>query len=513
MTPHLITLPFVLPLLGGALLMALSNRPAARHLVAGTLVVTELVIALLVWHLAGQGGPGGVSYQVGNWPWPYGITLHLDGLSATMLMLSATVGAIAVLPGIGYDDRRNRYALALAQFQLAGINGSFLAGDLFNLFVMFEVLLISSYALMVHGHGRVPRAGLVYTVVNLTGSSIFLLGIALLYGATGSLNLVDLAQHLQNMPADVAAMGYTGAWLVALVFALKSALVPIGLWLPGAYAVAGPMAITLFALLTKVGVYALMRVFGPWFTSDVAELAAIGEALRVGALATIVLGALLALGSRTLRQLAGALVMASVATALLAVTVGGAEAMSAALFYMVHSTLAAGGIFLVTAFVMRLRGAAHDQLDEAPAITHRGPAMLLFLGIAVVVTGMPPLSGFVAKVGVLQLLAPAPGAGWSIGVVLAGSLVGLLAVVRAGNAIFLRSPMASSSAPAAPGARVIGVAALLMLALSVLMTAMAGPFHAWTDAAGKSVVVLPEAAASPAEPLMANGLVTGGGRE
>lgn len=511
MTTHLITLPFAVPLVGGALLLALSNRPAARHLVAGALVAINVAIGVALWHLAGEGGPGGVSYQVGDWPWPYGITLHLDRLSATMLMLSAIVGAVAVLPGIGYDDRRNRYALALAQFQLAGINGSFLAGDLFNLFVMFEVLLISSYALMVHGHGRVPRAGLVYTVVNLTGSAIFLLGIALLYGATGTLNLVDLAQHLQTMAPDVAAMGYTGAWLVALVFALKSALVPVGLWLPGSYAVAGPMAITLFALLTKVGVYALMRVFGPWLTSDVAELAAIGDALRIGALATIALGALLALGSRTLRQLAGALVMASVATALLAMTVGGAEAMSVALFYAVHSTLAAGGIFLVTAFVIRLRGAAQDQLDQAPAVTHRGPAMILFLGIAVVVTGMPPLSGFVAKIGVLQLLAPAPGAVWSIGVVLVGSLVSLLAVVRSGNAIFLRSPLASSSAPAAPGARVIGVAAALMLALSVTMTILAGPLREWTDAAAGAAVTLPPAAEAPAVPLMADGYAPGGG--
>lgn len=511
MTTHLVTLPFVVPLMGGALLMALSNRPVARHLIAAAFVAIEVVIALAIWQLAGEALPAGVSYQVGDWPWPYGITLHLDRLSATMVMLSATVGAVAVLPGIGYDDRRNRYALALAQFQLAGINGSFLAGDLFNLFVMFEILLISSYALMVHGHGRVPRAGLAYTVVNLTGSAIFLLGIALLYGATGSLNLVDLAQHLQTMAPDVAAMGYTGAWLVALVFALKSALVPIGLWLPGAYAVAGPMAITLFALLTKVGVYALMRVFGPWLMSDVAELAAIGEALRVGALVSIALGALLALGSRTLRQLAGALVMASVATALLAMTVGGAEAMSVALFYVVHSSLAAGGFFLVTAFVMRLRGAAQDHLDEAPAVTHRGPAMLLFLGLAVVVTGMPPLSGFVAKVGVLQLLAPAPGAAWSIGVVLVGSLVSLLAVVRSGNAIFLRSPLASSAAPAAPGARVIGVAALLMLALSVAMTVLAGPFREWTDAAATGAVMLPPAAEAPQPPLMAEGRMPGGG--
>lgn len=488
MIAHLVTLPFVLPLLAGALLMALADRPAARRLVAGGATLAGLVVAVL---LLRQADAGALDYQLGNWPWPFGITLHLDRTSALLLLLSAVIGAVALVPGVGYDDSRNRYALALGQFQLAGINGSFLAGDLFNLFVCFEVLLISSYALMVHGHERAPRAGLTYTVVNLLGSSLFLLGIALLYGATGSLNLVDLTQHLQTMAPDVAAMGYTGAWLVALVFALKSAMLPVGLWLPGAYAIAGPMAITLFALLSKVGVYALLRIYGPWFTTDVPAFTALAATLRIGALLTIGIGALLALGSRTLRQLAGALMLVSVATAVLALAVGGAAALSATLFYMVHSTLAAAGFFLLAACLTRLRGAALDHLDVAPAVTARGPVILLFLGLAVVVTGMPPLSGFLGKVSVLQVLAPAPGAGWGIGVLLTGSLVGLLAVVRAGNAVFLRAPLAASTAPAAPGALVTGVAAAVVLALSVAMTLAAGPLHAWTDRAATAAAELP----------------------
>jgi multicomponent K+:H+ antiporter subunit D len=487
---HLVILPFVLPLLTGALLMLLTEQPAARRVVASVATLAGLGIGVL---LLQQSLAGPVQYQLGAWPWPFGITLWLDRMSAMMLVLSAVISLVALLPGIGVEDGRNRYALALAQFQIAGINGAFLAGDLFNLFVCFEILLISSYALMVHGHHRAPRAGLIYTVMNLTGSAVFLLGIGLLYGATGSLNLVDLAGRLQALTPDVTAMAMTGAWLVALVFALKAALLPIGLWLPGAYGVSGPMAITLFALLTKVGVYAITRVFAPWFSSDVASLAVIGDALRWVALCSIVVGALLALASRTLRQLAGALVVVSVATALLALSAGGTRGISATLFYVVHSTIAAAAIFLVSATVARLRGPAEDRLDEAPALSQRAPAALLFLGVAVVVTGLPPLSGFVAKLSVLQVLVATPTAAWSIGLLLGGSLITLLAVTRAGNAVFLRAPTATSTALPAPGATVIGVAAAVMMGLSILMTIGAGPLRGWTDAAAAEASVLPPA--------------------
>jgi multicomponent K+:H+ antiporter subunit D len=476
---HLILLPFLLPLLAGALLMALADRPGARKAVTAVMAVVGLVVAVaIVQHsLAGP-----ISYQMGDWPAPFGITMHLDRLSATMLMLSAVVAAVATLTAIGVDDARSRYALALAQFQVAGINGAFLAGDLFNLFVCFEILLISSYALMVQGSGRAPRASLLYTVINLVGSSIFLLGIAMLYGATGTLNLADLAVRLQMMPPEVTALGITGAWLVALVFALKAAVLPIGLWLPGAYAIAGPTAVTLFALLTKVGVYAMMRVFGPWFAPESA-LSGIGTALWVGALVSLILGAVLALAATSLRRLAGALVVGSVATALLALSIGGTRAISAALFYTLHSTIAAAACFLVAASLARLRGDAEDRLDVAPAITGRGAMMLLFLGIAVVVTGLPPLSGFLGKVSVLQAVMPTERATWSVTILLAASLLTMLAVARAGNAVFLKAPSAPATEPGLPGGTVTAVAAGVMLSLSIAMSVFGGPLRQWTDLA------------------------------
>jgi multicomponent K+:H+ antiporter subunit D len=485
---HVIILPFVLPLLTGALLMLLTEHSTARRVVACVSTLAGLAVAIMLMQ---QSAAGQTQYQLGAWPWPFGITLWLDRMSALMLLLSAGIAVVALLPGVGYDDARNRYALALAQFQIAGINGAFLAGDLFNLFVCFEILLISSYALMVHGHHRAPRSGLIYTVLNLTGSAVFLIGIGLLYGATGSLNLVDLAGGLQRLGPDVTAMATTGAWLVALVFALKAALLPIGFWLPGAYGVSGPMAITLFALLTKVGVYALARVFAPWFATEHTALATIGELLRGLALLSIVGGALLALASQTLRQLAGALVIASVATALLALSTGGAPALSATLFYVVHSTLAAAAIFLVSAYLARLRGTAEDRLDVSPAISSRGPAMLLFLGIAIVVSGLPPLSGFLGKLSVLQVVSVSPGAAWSVGLLLTGSLITLLAVTRAGNAVFLRAPVTAATVPPAHGATAIGLAAVVMLGLSILMTLGAGPLRAWTDAAAVESSQLP----------------------
>jgi len=480
---HLIIFPFLLPLLTGALLMVLADRPTARKVVTAMMAVVGLAVGVA---LVMRSIEGAVTYQLGDWPAPFGISMHLDRLSATMLMLSAVIAAVATLPAIGVDDGRSRYALALAQFQVAGINGAFLAGDLFNLFVCFEILLISSYALMVQGNGRAPRAALVYTVINLTGSAIFLLGIGLLYGATGTLNLADLAVRLQMMPPEVTALGVTGAWLVALVFALKAAVLPVGLWLPGAYAIAGPTAITLFALLTKVGVYTLLRVFGPWFGGENA-LSGIGTALWVGALISLVFGAILALAATTLRRLAGALVVGSVATALLSLSLGGTNALSAALFYSLHSTIAAAACFLVAASLARRRGDAEDRLDLAPAISGRGAMSLLFLGIAVIVTGLPPLSGFLGKVSVLQAVMQTSHAAWSASVLLVSSLLTLLAVARAGNAVFLKAPSAAASEPGMPGGTITAVAAGVMLALSIAMSVFGGPIRQWTDMAAFEV--------------------------
>lgn len=490
---HLIIFPFLLPLLAGAVLMVLADRPTARKVVTAVMAVVGLVVGVAVMLRAIEGA---VTYQLGDWPAPFGISMHLDRVSATMIMLSAVISAVAALPAIGVDDARSRYALALAQFQVAGINGAFLAGDLFNIFVCFEILLISSYALMVQGNGRAPRAALVYTVINLTGSAIFLIGIGLLYGATGTLNLADLAVRLQMMSPQVSALGVTGAWLVALVFALKSAVLPIGLWLPGAYAIAGPTAITLFALLTKVGVYTMMRVFGPWFGGD-SPLADIGTALWVAALVSLIVGAVLALAATSLRRLAGALVVGSVATALLSLSLGGPLAISAALFYTLHSTVAAAACFLVAASLSRLRGVAEDRLDVAPAITGRGPMMLLFLGIAVVVTGLPPLSGFLGKVSVLQAVMPTSRATWSVAVLLVASLLTLLAVARAGNAVFLKAPIAPSTERGRPGGTITAVAAGVMLALSVGMSVFGGPIRQWTDRAAFEVSRLGGPALSP----------------
>jgi multicomponent K+:H+ antiporter subunit D len=490
---HLITFPFLLPLLAGALLMACADRPTARKVITVVMGLVGLAVGVA---LVMRSVEGPVTYQLGDWPAPFGISMHLDRLSATMVMLSAVIAAVAVLPAVGVDDARSRYALALAQFQVAGINGAFLAGDLFNLFVCFEILLISSYALMVQGNGRAPRAALVYTVINLTGSAIFLIGIGLLYGATGTLNLADLAVRLQMMPPEVAALGVTGAWLVALVFALKAAMLPVGLWLPGAYAIAGPTAVTLFALLTKVGVYSLLRVFGPWFGGESA-LDGIGTALWVGALVSLIFGAMLALAATTLRRLAGALVVGSVATALLALSIGGTLALSAALFYTLHSTVAAAACFLVAAALARLRGEAEDRLDVAPAITGRGNMMLLFLGIAIVVSGLPPLSGFLGKVSVLQAVMPTPQASWSVTVLLVSSLLTLLAVARAGNAVFLKAPSAPASEPGMPGGTVTAVAAGVMLVLSIAMSVFGGPLRQWTDMAAFEVSQLAGPAFAP----------------
>ena len=193
-------------------------------------------------------------YLLGEWPAPFGIALVLDRLSALMVLLTYVVALPVLWYATGGWDTRGRYFHALFQFQLMGLCGAFLTGDLFNLFVFFEVLLIASYVLLLHGQGRERfRMGVHYVVLNLAASALFLLGLSLLYAATGTLNMADMALRVAALSGDSAVLARSGALLLLVVFGLKAALVPLHAWLPGTYAAASAPVAALFALMTKVG--------------------------------------------------------------------------------------------------------------------------------------------------------------------------------------------------------------------------------------------------------------------
>jgi multicomponent K+:H+ antiporter subunit D len=208
-------------------------------------------------------------YRVGDWPAPYGIVLVVDRLSAMMLLLTSLVAAPVLWYASGGWDARGRHFHAMFQFQLMGLNGAFVTGDLFNLFVFFEVLLIASYVLMVHGQGGQRfKFGLHYVVLNLSASALFLIGVSLLYARTGTLNLADLALRVPLVQAPDAAVVKAAALVLLVVFGFKAALAPLSLWLPATYASATAPVAALFAIMTKVGVYAIVRVHGVVFGAE-----------------------------------------------------------------------------------------------------------------------------------------------------------------------------------------------------------------------------------------------------
>ncbi len=484
---HLPVLPILLPLLAGALLVLMARAPIGlRRLVGLSASALQLVLAL--WLLRQAAGGEVAVYLLGNWPTWAGIVLVADRLAALMLVLAAALALVAQLHALGGIDRRGAHFHALFQFQVMGLSGAFLTGDLFNLFVFFEVLLISSYGLLLHGDGRLRiKRSLHYVSFNLVASALFLIAVAVIYGTLGTVNMADLAAKVAAAdPAD-AALVRSGGLILLCVFTAKAALLPLYLWLPSAYAVASAPVAALFAIMTKVGVYAVVRVhtvvFGPeaGFAADLAW----PWLLPAGA-ATLVLGALGALAATGLRRLVGYLVVASAGTLFIAIGAAGTKALSAALYYLVHSTIAASALFLLADRIRHARGSAGDSLRTTSAIAGRGALGLAFLAAAMVVAGLPPWSGFLAKAMILDAVAQRPDAAWLWGVVLASALLVIVALARAGSHLFWREP-ADAVAPSSAPRRGERLAGGLLLAALAALAVFASPVVDYTRATAEQL--------------------------
>lgn len=470
---HLLIVPVLLPaLLGAVMILALRGRPGAQRAlsVAGGFALLGLALGLNALAM----DDGIRVYRLGNWAAPFGIVLVLDRLAALMLLLTAVLALVVLAYVIGSGwDRRGRHFHALWQFQLMGICGAFLTGDAFNLFVFFEVMLIASYGLMVHGGGEMRlRAGVQYIAYNLAGSVLFLAALGVLYAVTGTLNMADMGARVAQLAPEDSALLRTGAVLLMLVFAIKAALVPLHFWLPSTYANApGPVA-ALFAIMTKLGAYGIIRFLTLVFPLDSVVEGTIAALLLPAALVTLALGQIGVLGSRHLGRLAGFAAIGSVGTLMIAVAQQNPQATAVALYYLVHSTLAGAALFLVADLIGARRGEL--WLRPRPAMPGNGLVAALFMATAIAVTGMPPLSGFVGKLLILQATAEAPAAVWIWAVVLLGSLVAIYGMTRAGSILFWKG-YESGPAPVAgrPGMDVAAIG--LLLAGLVALTVLAGP--------------------------------------
>ena len=481
---HLLILPILLPAVVGALLVLAARHDgvlARTFAVASTVLLLAIAVALLVLASDGQVR----SYALGAWPAPFGIVLALDRLSALMLVLNAVLGLGVLLYAIGGWDQRGKHFHPLFQFELMGINGAFLTGDFFNLFVFFEILLIASYGLMVHGGGGLRvKAGVQYVVTNLVGSSVFLIAVGMIYNVTGTLNMADLARIVPQVPAADQALLQTGAVLLLLVFAVKAALVPLHFWLPGTYANAPGAVAALFAIMTKVGAYSILRLYVLAFGADAGAAAWLAAPwLLPAGLLTLVLGMTGVLAARSLGQMASFAVIGSMGMLLATVAVFTPQATSAALYYLIHSTLAAGALFLVADLVAERRGAQRDRFAAAPRIAQGGLVGGLFFLAAIAMTGMPPLSGFIGKLLVLDGVRASAHAVWFWALILTTSLIAIVGFARAGSFVFWK-PHALPAAPASayrPDGALSFVAVGGLLACLVLLTVFAGPVHAWLE--------------------------------
>jgi multicomponent K+:H+ antiporter subunit D len=483
-TLHLPILAVLLPAGTAMLLLLIGDGPRLRW--ARRIGIASATLGLLLAaRLAIEADTGALQvYRLGDWPAPFGIVLVIDRLSALMLLLSACVALPVLVYASGGWDAQGRHFHALFQFQLMGLAGAFATGDLFNLFVFFEVLLIASYVLMLHGLGRERlRAGLHYVVLNLAASSLFLIGVALLYALTGTLNFADLALRVPQVAAPEAAVLQAAALLLLVVFGFKAALMPMAMWLPATYAAASAPVAALFAIMTKVGVYAIVRVHGVVFGAEAGASAFTVQPLLLPlALATSVVGVLGALAAGTLPRLIAWLTVASVGTVLAALGLFTAAAWSAALYYMANSTLVIAGLFLLAELVATQRGEVADRLEPAARVAQPTLLGLMLLLAAASVTGLPPLPGFIGKLMILEASLPHGGVVAVWVVILGVGFLTLIGLARAGSILFwhVRSESEGQSAGASPQ---LVTATLALIAASVAMSAFAAPLQRYTAAA------------------------------
>jgi multicomponent K+:H+ antiporter subunit D len=503
---HLVILPVVLPLAAGAALLLIDEeRRAWRAAVALSSMLLLLWVAAALVRASETQWPA--VYRLGDWPAPFAIVLVADRLSATMVLLATLLGLAALLFSLARWNRAGPRFYTLLLVLLMGVNGAFLTGDLFNMFVFFEVFLAASYGLALHGSGAARvQASLHYIVINLAASLLFLIGAALIYGVTGTLNLADLAQRIPGVPAGDRALLEAGAAVLGIAFLVKAGMWPLCFWLPRTYGAASAPAAALFAILTKVGVYAVLRVWLLFFGDASGDSEGFGrELLLAGGLVTLAFGAVGVFGSQELSRLAGFSLIVSCGTLLAAISAGQAAVSGAALYYLVASTLGVSTLFLLIELVERGRAPGADVLavtaeafgsfeaeEEDNEVGIAIPATWAVLGLsfaacALLLAGLPPLAGFVAKLALLDALLDAspvtPSAWGMLGLLLFSSLATVVAASRTGVRIFW-----VAERQIAPRVRAIEIAPiLLLLGASIALTVRAGAVLHYLDDAAQAL--------------------------
>ena len=481
---HWIIAPIVLPaLLAPFIVLAARYHIGIQRALSVAGVVALIGVALGLSLQVADGSA--VLYQLGDWAAPFGIVLVGDRLSTTMVLLTAVLGLFVLLYAIGSGwDNRGQHFHALFQFQLMGIMGAFLTGDLFNLFVFFEVLLIASYGLMIHAGGNARlRAGVQYVLFNLIGSTLFLFALGALYAETGTLNMADLAHRVALVPSEDTVGIRVAAVLLLLVFAIKAALVSLHFWLPSSYAEAPAPVAALFAIMTKVGAYAIIRVYTMIFPPELEATAGLHDLwLLPAALLSVAIGMIGVLAAKRLDRLVAYSVIGSMGMVMISIALFTPEGIAAALYYIIHSTLAGAALFLITDLVRTGRG--NLELTSQPAIAGNALTAGMFFAAAIAMAGLPPLSGFLGKLLVLQASFDSALMVWVWAVILGSSLISVVGFARAGSIVFWKAHGTDAPKKPAKTQRPAGLAYVAvggLLAALIAHTVFAGQVHSYTS--------------------------------
>lgn len=497
MIENLLPLPVLIPLVGAGLTLAVGRRPTLQRIVSVLALAGVVVIAAVLMWQCDVRGP--MVLHLGNWPAQLGIVMVVDRMSALMLLVSSLVSFVVMLFSMGQDLQERRRETPISVFHptflvlSAGVSNAFLTGDLFNLFVSFEMLLFASYVLLtLGGTGDRIRAGTTYVVVSMISSMIFLVTIACIYAATGTVMLAELAVRLRDLPADVQTLLHL---LLLVVFGIKAAIFPMSAWLPDSYPTAPAPVTAVFAgLLTKVGVYAIIRTETVLFPDSSLQMP-----LMVIALLTMVVGILGAVAQSEIKRMLSFTLVSHIGYMIFGVALGGQAGLAGAIFYTAHHITIQSALFLVVGLIERRGGST--SLNELGGLAAMSPVLgALFFVPAMNLAGIPPFSGFIGKLALLQ--AGIATGGWLELLVVAGALVTslltLLAMAKVWNRAFWRGvPDAVAGSPEqAPRARGRGmprsmvVTAGLLVLMSLVLSLFGGPLYDYTLRAADDLLAL-----------------------
>ena len=508
---HLVVTPVLLPLIVSAVILLFDEQ--RRKLKRGlTLVAVLALIAnaiALVAFTAKDSIP--LVYLIGNWTAAFGITLVADKLTAILLLVASILGLATLLYSFARWDRAGPRFHALFLLLLMGVNGAFLTGDLFNLFVFFEVMLAASYGLVLHGGGSArTRVGLHYIAINVATSLLFLIGVALLYSVTGTLNMADLAMRIPAVPPGDIMLLEAGAAILGVAFLVKAGMWPLSFWLPPTYAASATPVAALFAILSKVGIYIILRLTSLLFGDESGTAAHFADNwLYVAGIATIIYGTLGVLAARRMALFAGYSIIISTGTLLAAIGMANIPVLTGALFYLVSSTLGIAAFYLLIEPIER----HHDFDEPAPApepvfedeytalyeednedeVGVVIPATIAILGVglafcALLLAGLPPLTGFIAKFAIIHGLLgegqDITAASWVfISLIIISGLAVLIATTRAGVELIW-----TPSEKSPPSLRVVEAAPIaLLLSVCLGLMVFAGPTMRYMEEAVRAI--------------------------